>query len=137
MLDYIVIGVSCSLLHFMVKPLCSKSFDQRYITIEDFFSNFTFTFEKPSFFAYVNQLLIENQDLNFLSVFFHIMRNNGGKPRFIFWYPFFTFATLFMYEKTIFWGVTRLILQKYYNYNTQKRGNTKSEILKSYQILMW
>ena len=92
MLDYIVIGVSCSLLHFMVKPLCSKSFDQRYITIEDFFSNFTFTFEKPSFFAYVNQLLIENQDLNFLSVFFHIMRNNGGKPKFILY-----FDTLFLH----------------------------------------
>ena len=73
---------------------------------------------------------ITNRKSRFLSVFFHIMRNNDGKPRFIFWYPFFTFATLFMYEKTIFWGVTRLILQKYYNYNTQKRGNKKSEIFK-------
>ena len=31
---------------------------------------------------------ITNRKSRFLSVFFHIMRNNGGKPRFIFWHLF-------------------------------------------------
>ena len=59
-----------------------------------FFSNFTFTFEKPSFFAYVNQLLIENQDF-YLSFFisWEIMVENQDSY----------FDTLFLHLRHFSW----------------------------------